>query len=363
MSTASGGEVFLDAGNRVSIATLPTSPVIEMGNVACTNTTITSQATVIQGGSLSYLTPVLETLPTHLLTWGVTGEIKRIAAADTPNLYTSDGTISVNRVASVAAGANLSFNGTNTSDFSVDSFRNITSSCSGNLTLAGNNNVIISSTNSGNISIGQSPTTSLILIGGGAATAISLGCTGSLTLDGATDIKMTSLVTDTVSNYLLYFNNATKVVTKAPIINDYATIRFDNQVSQSITSTTPQLISAGTASGLTFTSNLSLSGSRSILYSGVTRLFRITFTGNVSAATASQAIGISIFINGIEMTGTNNSTQLQAAGSSTLNTCEMFLSLSSGDLVSIGFSRSTTNTTVTFTGNLSLQTLTLNNIA
>ena len=364
IDTTAGGTIRMDANTRVYIATLPSSTSIEMGNASCLSTTITSQNTLIQGGTLSYLTPSLETAPSHLLTWTNTGLIRRIVAADTPNLYTTDGTItSSNRVVTVPASRNLNFNGTNTSDFGINTFRNVTASCSNNLTLSGDNNVFIQSTNNGNIVIGQNPTTALIVIGGGVATDVNIGCTGSLTLNGATDIKMSSLVTDTVSDYLLYFNNATKVVTKAIITNDYGTIRFSNQVSQTITSTTPQLITAGTATGLTFTSNLSLSASRSILYSGVARIFRISFTGNVSAASSSQAIGVSIFINGVEMSDTNNSTQLQATGSSTLNTCEMFLNLSPGDLVSIGFSRSSVDTTVTFTGNLSLQTVRLNNIA
>lgn len=362
--TPAGSTVSIDAGFRVNIATAVTSGSIEMGNVNCTLCSITADDTLVQG-KLGYLTPPDFGSITHLLSWnGIGGVIEKVPTANVPNIYTLDGTLTSTRVMTIPASTNFTISGTNTSDYFVTGLRNITNSCSGDLSLTGNNNINMT-TSGGTINIAQSSTTPTINIGStGGVTDINLACSGSISLNGVTDVKLPSLSADTLSTYLMYFNNVSKVIQKAPIINDYAVIRFSAQTSQTITSASPpQILTSGTATALTVSTNTALTGSRNIIYSGVSRLFRISFTGNVSAAVASQNIGVSIFISGSEISDSNNSTQLQAAGSATLNTCEIIRTLATGDLITIGFSRSTSDTTVTFTGNLLIQTLTLNNLA
>jgi len=300
------------------------------------------------------------TKPNYLAYDSATKQIFYNTVANIPlnNIYNTSGVLTSTRNVSVPTTMSLNFTGAGTAVFNATGF------LAANI-LSVNSN--FSGTNSATLSTGAN---GVIFIGNSNINTISIGNlnTISTTLLGASSVIQTTTITtpllvDANKSNIVYFDPITSQLSKSLIVNDSGAIRFNSQTSQTITSSIEQVITVGTAITASLTSNLTLSGFRNILYSGLTRRFRITFTGNVSAAVTAQEIGVAIFIDGIRQDASVNITRIPSAGNFALNTCEFVVNLTSGNLVSIGFSRSTTDTTVGFTGNLFLQTVTLNNLA
>ena len=342
-----------DITNTGTVTIGPTSSTI-IGTVGQTNT--------IRGNVFLSDTTQNDTFNNVLVRDNGTNQVYYRAASTLPNIYNTNGTLTSSRVVTVPAATNFTISGNATATYAVDGFQNILLNTANNVNIVGNTRLNLLSTG-GMINIGQASMPLSINIGNVLNVPIVNIAGIALDLNTDNNLTITGLSTDTNTDHLLYFNNFTKRVSKAPIIKEYAIIRFLGQTSQTITSTSPQVITAGTASAISTSINTSISASRNILYSGPSRQFRITYTGNVSAAVGAQNIGVSIFINGTEMANTNKNTTVTSGETTELNTCEFIQTLGPGSLVSIGFSRSTTNTTVTFTGNLFIESLTLNPLA
>ena len=275
------------------------------------------------------------------------------------NIYNANGSVSSNRLVTVPTATSLTFNGSGTSSFSASGFQtnNISASVTAAVTsgqvasLTGQLFTYVESGVGGSVLIGPSNSVSVGIGGSGSTTTVS---GNSLSIQ-TTSTSMPGLLNST-ANSLMYFNSGSGQISRSAIVNNYGVLRFLNQTSQTITSTLTQEITAGSYSGFTISGSVSDSASRYLLYSGATsRAFRISFTGNISVATGSQVIGISIFINGSRIDETTNTATLGASGNYILNTCDWIRTLNTGDLVTIGFSRSAVDTTVTFTGTLSIQ--------
>jgi hypothetical protein len=303
-----------------------------------------------------------------------------------PNLYNADGFISSNRLVSIQPNIVLSFFGSGNSSFNINQMDNVNVNSifmsfggPGFLTpssfLISNFNVlqimgnavtidglasvsIQTSTPSGTISIGQfGAIPSQITIGQAACPIIVIN---SLATVISSPTIQTPNIPNVQTNRILYYNGTS--LSFSSVITYSAILRFVSQVSQTITTSFAVPITAGSGT-LTSAAGFTLSTPTTITYTGTTpRLFELIFTGNITAAVTSQTIGISIFINGIQIPNTLNSVTLPATGVTLISTCNFYISISPGDIITIGFSRSTTDTTITYTGNLSLHTITLNQL-
>lgn len=352
---------FTTATNDITInATIPSSNVTvnSLGGTAIVTTT----GTFALPGPISFRGLVAGT-GISLTPSGTTITITNTSpASGSVNIYNTDGTLTGDRV--VNFGLNdLTFNGSSSSSmlfnsmsvFNVNMFASTTSivmnpslvTITGSLGV--NINGVSAVIDATNVTIGANG--SQVNIG-------KIGGTDEITLQSPI-LRFNDIPTLTKTGFLLQINpgGASRQVSYIAASSFYGTANYIAQTTQVFTSTTPAVVSGVTATlGPNVSSNIALPGTNDgITYTGATLLkFEVTFVGNILVnAGANQDITTTIFVDGSEQNLARTVINIgTGSGNMCVSTRPIIVSLVSGSNVRVGFARSGTNTSITYTGTL-----------
>jgi len=347
---AGSGITFTPGVNDLTIsATVPGTSSITVNNVGSGSGTIAATfGTIPLPGVLSIKTLTAGT--GIALTNGGTS-ITITSTASGNNIYNSDGTIpGIIRTATLSSGTTLRFIGA-VAGAAVVIFDNLSQ-----FNVTTNNTIDFRATNA--INVGSTPTPlQTINIGsnGSVGSTVNIGAGGQINLTGA-DVRMTNIPSN-IEDYYLSYNIFSGRVSYYPLGNHYGIFRFTSQspstsgvpnpsqavgITGVLGTTSAAVTAAGTSDGLRFT--------------GTVKNFYITFTCTLTAGTGSQNISVGLFHNGVPIPNTTSSGFIGATGSLTLTTLPIIASLTTNDIVRVGFG-SDILTGITFSGNLYIKSV------
>lgn len=280
------------------------------------------------------------------------------------NIYNADGSLLADRTVlmnnndlTFTTGASSSFNITSISAFNANLIPNITLSATSNMQLSSTGTLSVSA-NVGNVGIDSGAN---IEIGRTNANNVYIGRNPL----GANEIQLFAQtlrfmnISLNKTNYVLNFDPTvgSKFVTYSELVSYYGGIRYSAQTTQSITSVTPAIVTGVTGIAGSYNVGIALSAGNGALYTGSSagQLFEITFVGTIAPTTgASQEITITIFNEGSEISSARNTiTAGSASGNVSIATLPVVAGINTiGNGIRVGFARSTTNTTIVFSGTL-----------
>lgn len=293
-----------------------------------------------------------------------------ISSSNNLNIYNSDGT-TINNIRTVTVTKTLLFDyltASGTFEVNNPNIIMLKTNLNGGVTIYGDNSASMSSrlnvelqcTDSlANINIGTTTGINSINIGSPANYNNSLTLAGDDILIYSGTILRFVTIPDINTDYVLHYNIGSKEVSYHAVENFYGYLLFSSQTTQSFTSTTPvQSIITSASLGTPFSAGITLAGtSDGIQYGGSSNKdFEISFVCNISPTVTGQTIIMSLFVNGIEIVNSRNS-QFVANNPTNMSTRPVITTLATGDIIRTGFARSTTNTTIVFSGSIFLKSL------
>lgn len=240
------------------------------------------------------------------------------------NFYNADGTLSGSRTVD-GGGFFLQYN--NVNGYVVDSTNNLQLTATG-----GVGNIYASTMN---------------LYGLGST---NIGATAGLcSLRG---IQQMPQLTSATKSDVVYYDSATKYLSYGALPSftpsGYATLTFAAQSTPSLTTVFPTQMTTLTGTLGGYVSNFTAASSYGLTYTGTSgKLFRMVFTASVLPANGNQEIQTTLFYN---TTALNQTLTRQSFDTSaryqTIITCDYIYALNNGDIISVGFGRQTTDTTL-----------------
>jgi len=354
---------FTTATNDITInASIPSSNVTvnSLGGTAIVTTT----GTFALPGPISFRGLVAGT-GISLTPSGTTITITNTSPGGAVNIYNTDGTLTTDRI--VSYGLNdLTFTGSNLNTTAFNNMSNFNVNTSGSsLTIGPTSMTLIASLGMNLTASGVGIDAGGIIIGpnGSQVDIGQIGGTNEITLQSPI-LRFNSIPTLTKTNFLLQINpgGASRQVSYISALSIYGTANYIAQTTQTFTSTTPAVVSGVTASiGPNASSNIALPGTNDgISYTGATLLkFEVTFVGNIVVnAGANQDITTTIFLDGSEQNLARTVINIgSGSGNMCVSTRPIIVFLGSGTNVRVGFARSGTNTSITFTGTIFIRNL------
>lgn len=200
----------------------------------------------------------------------------------------------------------------------------------------------------------------------GGYTEIGENVPSSRTTIFSPDIRLPGLP-QVNTNYVVQYNPivGNQSISYREAISYYGILNYNAQTTQVFNNVNPAVISGlvvGTI-GANASSNIVLSGTNNgIVFSGSNQLFEIEFAGNIIVnAGVTQVITVTIFIDSTEIDSSarNQITASSTSGNMNITTRPIITTLGSGAQVRVGFARTGTDTSLTFSGSIKIRNIVL----
>ena len=216
------------------------------------------------------------------------------------------------------------------------------------------------------VSCGQSPAP-VIQLETGASSIVISSATNSVTttcskFSVSTNDYELPLIPLAVKTGMIYYDSSTYKLSHGPLPATFTptqgALYFNNVTTPSITSNIPTAQTTLVGSlGLNSTPldwQTAAGGSGLQYVSGTPRVVSCIFQGFGQLSTTAQEIIVEIFQNGTAISQSQGQGYNATSNNITISTAPVLISLNQNDIIEIGFGRSTTNSTLTFTGTILL---------